>query len=612
VNSEHLRAFFWLRWRLFVHQLKRGGIVNFVFLVIVLAGAAMLAVLLAVAGFLAGLFLLSRAEPPILMYVWDGVVGAFLFFWLIGLFVDLQRSEALAVDKFLHLPVSVSGVFVLNYLSSLFSLNLILFGPLMIGLSLGLVFSKGPAQLLLLPLVASLLLMVTAVTYQFQGWLASLMANKRRRRTIIVVVTMVFVLLAQLPNLINMLHPWQTQQDELFQRRDQEQTELDRALKAGKVSARQYAEQVKELARNLKVASRERHRRQGDELLQTIRLVNICLPPGWLPLGSMNLAQGNVLPALLGTLGMTLIGTSSLWRAYRTTLRLYTGQFTSGRQRPAPAAAAPVAVDRRPARFLEKRLPWLSEQATAITLGCFRSLVRAPESKMLLLTPIFMLVVFGAMFFRLRVDMPEVVRPLVAFGGMAMVLFTMVQLVGNQFGFDRGGFRVFVLCPALRSDVLLGKNLALAPLALVLCTLAAAFVQIVYPMRPDHFLAVVLQFVSMFLLFCLLANTLSILAPMPIAAGSLRPTNTKMVPILLNMALIVLLPLALAPTLLPLAVELGLDALGAPPGLPIYLLLTIVEDAAVIFLYRLVLRWQGEFLQAREQRILEVVAAKAE
>ena len=44
---------------------------------------------------------------------------------------------------------------------------------------------------------------------------------------------------------------------------------------------------------------------------------NATAPPGWLPFGAMTLAEGNVLPALLGTVGLTLIGAASLWRAYR-------------------------------------------------------------------------------------------------------------------------------------------------------------------------------------------------------------------------------------------------------------------------------------------------------
>ena len=116
------------------------------------------------------------------------MVVAFLFFWMIGLLTELQRAEGLALDKFLHLPVSPAGAFLINYLSSLFSLTLIVFVPAMIGLIARAGRSPmGPAMLLALPLLAAFVLAVTAVTYQFQGWLASLMTNPRRRRTVIVV-----------------------------------------------------------------------------------------------------------------------------------------------------------------------------------------------------------------------------------------------------------------------------------------------------------------------------------------------------------------------------------------------------------------------------------------
>ena len=41
---------------------------------------------------------------------------------------------------------------------------------------------RADKQLLLFPLLASFLLTVSALTYQFQGWLAALMSNPRRRR----------------------------------------------------------------------------------------------------------------------------------------------------------------------------------------------------------------------------------------------------------------------------------------------------------------------------------------------------------------------------------------------------------------------------------------------
>src|SRR5262249_28756617 len=158
---------------------------------------------------------------------------------------------------------------------------------------------------------------------------------------------------------------------------------------------------------------------------------------------------------------------------------------------------------------------------------------------------------------------PDIVRPLLAIGGMFVVLFGVMQIMANQFGFDRDGFRVFVLCAASRRDILLGKNLAFAPLALGMAGRLLIIVHVGFPLRPGHFLAMIPQFVSMFLLFCLLANLLSIYAPMHIAAGSLKPSNQKLVPVLMQMGMFtVLFPLTQAPTLVPLGIEAALTYTG--------------------------------------------------
>ena len=50
------------------------------------------------------------------------------------------------------------------------------------------------------------------------------------------------------------------------------------------------------------------------KLERTARLVNLLVPLGWLPLGVSALAEGNALPAILGCLAMTLIGSAcSRW-----------------------------------------------------------------------------------------------------------------------------------------------------------------------------------------------------------------------------------------------------------------------------------------------------------
>lgn len=612
MNVRHFQTFVWLRWRLFVNQMRRGGAVNAVFAALLAVGALFLSAFLALMFFLVGLFVLPGASPAVLMYAWDGVVAGFLFGWAVGLLVELQRSEALSLDKFLHLPVSLKSAFLINYLSSMVNFSLIVFLPGMAALSLGLVFGRGPAMLLLFPLLAAFFLMVTGLTYQFQGWLAALMVNPRRRRTVIVLLTMAFVLVFQLPNLFNILYLGNSHgRGDVAAQVRQEQDKLNRSLAAGEIGPAEYQKRSDENQRSLQAKVAERDARELGQLETTASLLNVILPPGWLPLGAKGAAEGNLLPALLGVLGMGLIGTAALWRAYRTTLRLYTGQFSSGKPK-AVAVAVPTKAAAPATNVLEKRLPWLSEPASAVALAGFRSLLRAPEAKMLLLTPIILLVVFGSIFFAQSVTIPEGLRPLLPYAAMMMALFSMVQLVGNQFGFDRGGFRVFVLSAAPRRDILLGKNLAVVPLGLAMAAPIVVLAAVLCPMRLDYLAAVVPQGITMYLLFCLIANWMSILVPVPVRAGSFKPVNTKAGPILLQVAFALLAPLALLPALLPYGVDFAVAEWGGVRGLPVCLALSLLECAAVFFLYRLVLNGQGALLQAREQRILEVVTTKAE
>ena len=135
------------------------------------------------------------------MTVWLVMTGFFLFFWMMGLLTELQRSETIDLQKLMHLPVALGQMFVVNYLVSHFALSLVLIVPLMLGLCVGSAISRGPEMLLLLPLALSMILMITAWTYCLRGWLATMMTNPRRRRTVIMCISLAFVLIAQGPNL---------------------------------------------------------------------------------------------------------------------------------------------------------------------------------------------------------------------------------------------------------------------------------------------------------------------------------------------------------------------------------------------------------------------------
>ncbi|NIO40381.1 MAG: hypothetical protein GTO41_09405, partial [Burkholderiales bacterium] len=155
-----------------------------------------------IVGLLAGTFALSKASPPIILVVWDMLIGVFLFFWLAGIVSEIQRSETIDISRLLHLPISLRNVFLINYIASHLTASIILFLPGMLGLSAGLILGGKGFMILMFPLVLGIIFMVTAWTYCLRGWLVTLMMNKRRRRAIIAGVTFAFILLSQLPYIL--------------------------------------------------------------------------------------------------------------------------------------------------------------------------------------------------------------------------------------------------------------------------------------------------------------------------------------------------------------------------------------------------------------------------
>ena len=372
MNSEHFFTFIWLRWRLLVRQVQRAGLKNGVLLGIVAVILVLGVLFFTVASFLLGLFLVPKAPaeklPAIIMYVWDVIIVCLPYYLGVGADCRVAAVRGAVAGKVLafagvaqrrvcgqlpqfagepdHGPVfpdhgRVQSGRLLQHRAADAAGAAVAGG----------VFADGHG----------------AVSYQFQGWLASLMVNKRRRRTVIVVATLVFVLLCQVPNLLNFMRVWDGPK--------REKGDVPLVADAKKQEA-----------------DKERDDELFQEAKQTVVFINMGLPPGWLALGAMAAAEGSVWPALLGIVGMGLIGAGSLRRAYRTTVRLYTGEFTARK----PAAGRGTAAGRK------HPLPWRpgsGPAAAAATCskssfrGCpnrprsspwrgFRSLMRAPEAKM--------------------------------------------------------------------------------------------------------------------------------------------------------------------------------------------------------------------------------------
>lgn len=586
MNWEQLKTILWLRWRLTRNQWQRAGGFGAVLAVIVAGSAVVLGGATFVGGLLGAALGLGEAKPVVVMGIWLGVTVAFLFFWLIGLLAELQRSETIDLPRLMHLPVALGQMFVINYVASHLALSIILMLPAMTGLALGLTFSRGPAMLLLLPLAWSMVFMISAWTYCLRGWLAAMMSNPRRRRAIIMGITLGFILVFQLPNFYF----------NVFGGRKQFERPKNATPEA---------------------VQRDRAARQARDKATVNKLIAVqkFIPPFWLPYGALGLAEHHVWPALLGTLGCFGLGALGLRRAYAGTVKFYQGE-TGGRAAACvipPAATATAAPAKVGKTLLDRRLPMVPEQAAAVALGTFRSMLRAPEVKMTWGTAFLVTVILGAsLLFRAAPKIPAAVKPFIVTGAMAFSLFMLVQFLANQFGFDRQGFRAFVLSPVDRRLILLGKNLATWPVGATFGLLLLAAISFWLRLPILAAVAAVFQLVTLLLLGSLGGNLLSILVPFRIQAGTMKPTKMPALAMLTMVLCQLLFPVVMAPVFVPPLLEWLWQLAGWPVLVPVNLILSMLLAALAAILYWQTLGSFGRLLQRREIEILNTVTAEQE
>lgn len=523
------------------------------------------AVVAAVMAFVLGIALLPGAEPLVLMLVWDGVIALFLTLWFAGHLVQLQLGgESLALDKLLHMPISASSAFFVNFLGSQLRVSLIIFLGVMLGLAAASVAVLGPAHLVLFPLMLGLAAMATCVTHQFQSWLGRLFANKRRRGTVVAVAVLVFVVLVNLPALLN------------------------RSLLGDESWG------MEQIGRWALVA-------------------NAVFPPGWLALGAWGAAGNGVWISALATVGTFGLAVLSLRRSYRKTLGAIALDDRPGRRvkaaedktkpRKDPAAPTVGMVFAMPpglGKMLDPIMRYIPDHSRAVAWVALRLWMRGPQGKMVLLSPLLLIMLYLLIFRGVaQGDWATQFAVLAMLGLMIMMAF---NLFSNLFGQDGGGFRAILLAGVSPTELLLGKNLALLPYALMIGSLIIALLQWVHPLPATHVLANIAQLFVLYLVGCMLGNSFSIRAPWPMSATSMGMRNATAASFLASFLILLLLFVFIAPLAIPLALERGLAQGGS--SIPLYLIFSLVELPVVAFVYRRLLRSKGRLLGTRMESVL--------
>lgn len=554
-----LGAILYLKWRLALNQSSSaaalGAVLLFIMGLLVATGAVCIGV--AMFWFMRSHFF--QREPLALLGILDALLFAALFFWAMGILMELQRSEPIDFRKMLHFPVSPRSVFFFNYLASAFTAMFAVYAAAMIGLIAGLAQS---ADLPVLPAAALAVLfynMIAAWLYFFRGWLTGLVAGgKRRKQMIVSIITIVFVLLCQVPQLL------------------------------------------------INSSSPDRLRGIEPLLEAWLPFANKLFPPAWLPYGLWSLAGLNYANAAWCALGLAVLGALGLSLGYRNTLRYYMGNgggFALG----GPARSK---QDTRPARspWTLCHIPLLGHENSGLTFAFLLSFLRHPFLRITMFNLLVGGVVFGVLL----------TRPLREFhllssfrSGVYFILpwvfLNVMPFMQNVFGFDAQAFRRLVLLPVSRWRYLFAANAALFMVIAVPAGVMVAGFTFFFRTPLADLAITALYLPTGFLLLSLVGNLFSIFFPTRIEFAAMRKQVYRLRFLLLNMVSMAFVSLSAVPLMCCAALNHWAGT-PFPAGVALAFGLLAVTGA----IYTFTLTPMGDLLLSREHRMGEVLSRHTE
>jgi hypothetical protein len=251
-------------------------------------------------------------------------------------------------------------------------------------------------------------------------------------------------------------------------------------------------------------------------------------------------------------------------------------------------------------------LPVVSLSLSAVIEKELRYALRNAQLRMMALMPLILVVIRIANTRRFAAGSNGAPTPenflyyaqdLMASGGVLYVFLVLSGLSCNLFAFEEAGMRALILAPVDRRKILLGKNVAVAILALAFTAALLLVNQIIFRDLTLHgLLFAVINFLIFGALISVIGNWLSIRFPKRMKFG--KRMNVSGVVGLLMIPMIMLLSIP------PLAAA---SAAYLSQSLLIEYATLLTLAAFSVALYALSIGSQGELLQRREIEILEAV-----
>ncbi|QEG20703.1 hypothetical protein [Mariniblastus fucicola] len=543
MNLSQFLALMRLRFQLSLNQIRKGGRVNSILYSIASVGILLFAVTSFVSAIGIGASWMSGREVSSILVIWNAIVLGFLVMWCFYVLNRLQQNDVISIDKLLHLPMTFQGAFLLNYLSTFANFTLLAIAPVMLGLAIAMPIARGWTSAIAIPLTLAFLFMVTAITYQLRSWLAEKMENKRTSGILMAVLPLACI-----------------------------------GIFIGGVQLT-----------------------ESRSFLGTLKSV----PLGWVPSGIVNAESGNWFSGLLGTLAMSAIGCASLFFAYRSSLRKFTGEESG-------SARKQASVSNR--NWLDSKmftsLPYVSDPVSVIAMGTMQNLRRAPEV-FAAVVPVVVLAVFGSPYLMgwEGYVIPDWIASFLQPGLIAVALLGFPAFLFSSFSYDRDGFRSFILSPVERKDILLGKNIAIGIPTVLLGWITMVVLQCFIPVGTFWFLGSLISLPASYLLLCIVGNAISIFFAVGLKRGSMQPVNARVIPVVALYVGILAGPfLAMTPTWMALSIAQLAETISGFPMSLLYVALALLSLAVSWLLYHKSLIEFGKWLWRKESEILPTVA----
>jgi hypothetical protein len=487
------KAFAWMRWRVFVNSLERTSARDTIERFSLAAEklgpimAAILlipsAVLLFVLGLAAG-FGLATGGWSVLMSAVRGILFAVLGITLVSPLV-LPMRDSSTIVRLLLLPIPRRVLYFAQALGAIGDPWVALVIPLLLGVALGLAVGVHFLAALI-ALIAGLgfLLFIIGLTTLASSVLQWLLRDRRRGDLVMMLLVLVLPLIGIIPQFL---------------------------LQPGRVNGRRLTREERQAlppSRSELVIERVIRYVPSELYTRATNTAVVSPPYTLLPLATLG--------------GVALLVHGAAFVAYRRLLDMPTSMGT-----------------RRAGAFgglWDRTIPGLSEGASAVAFTQYRLALRTPRGKASMFTPVIIpLVLAGLAYRRAGAGMfgtksgglpfsyfsGGLGLSLAAFGAFAAIL-TLIPLALNQFAVDKAGFTRQMLSPLSIRDLLTGKAVGNALIALAPALFCFIVPALIFPGgAPALWLSLLLSVVSTYLLFAPAAATWSAIFPKDVDLNSI-------------------------------------------------------------------------------------------